>query len=134
MGVSIGGGGIALISGEDRGRKALEFSRRFSSLESSEVDDRVMLFVQLQVNELKLRKERMVINTVVFANLTVVVNIIARKDFSLSKLRSMCCGLFQKKPSKLILSSTKLYIIMLNSVRVRGSLCPYFGRKSQEDK
>ena len=92
------GGGIALISGEDRGRKALEFSRRFNSLESSEVGDRVMLFVQLQVNELKLRKEWMVIDIVVAANLTIAVNIIVRKDFGLSKLKSMCYGLFQKNP------------------------------------
>ena len=97
-GMAIWGAGIVLISGDDRDRKALESNRRFNSLEPGEVDDRVMFFVQPQMNELISRKERMVIDTVVVAYLTAVVNIITRKNVSLSELKPMCHGLFHKSP------------------------------------
>jgi transcriptional regulator with XRE-family HTH domain len=82
FGMAIWGAGIVLISGDDRDRKALESNRRFNSLEPGEVDDRVMFFVQPQLNELISRKERMVIDTVVVAYLTADVNIITGKNLS----------------------------------------------------
>lgn len=99
-GMAIWGAGIVLISGEDRDRKTLESNRRFNSLEPGEVDDRVTLFVQQQMNELMSRKEQIVIDTVVVAYITAVVNIITRKNISLSELKPMCHGLFHKSPFK----------------------------------
>lgn len=97
-GMAIWGAGIALLSEEDSDRTALESNRRFNSLEPGEVDLSVAFFVQQQMNELMSRKERMVIDTVVVAYLTAVVNIITKKNVSLSELKPMCHGLFHKSP------------------------------------
>jgi hypothetical protein len=96
-GMAIWGAGIVLISG-DEGEALQKSIRRYNSLEPGEVDDRVRFFVQLQISELMLRKEQMVIDTIVVAYLTAVVNIITRKNVSLSGLKPMCHGLFPKSP------------------------------------